>query len=168
MTGAVTARPMPVGMWSPSRQLVAAEGEIEPDERAEHAEDHHQRRGLHAAGHQHADHGADGDARAPAAQDAAVDGALLRMRAHRALRGEDDGGERGGEADLHDLRPVVAEREEGVEEGRHQHDAAADAEQPGDHAGDGADQDQERHQRQELGEIGQGHGRGLRRRDPLP
>ena len=105
----------------------------------------------------------------PAAQDRPVDRALLGVGAHRALRGEDDGGERGGEADLHDLRPVVAEGEEGVEEGRHQHDAAADPEEPGDHPGDGADDDEERDERQELREVGHRHGgRGSGRRGPLP
>ena len=115
-------------------------------------------RRLHPAGDDDADDGADGDARAPAAQDPKSTAPLAAWPRIERMRGEDDGGERGGEADLHDLRPVVAEGEEGVEEGRHQHDAAADAEQPGDDPGEGADDDEERDERQELREVGHGHG----------
>ena len=144
MTGAVIARPMPVGIRSPSRQLVVAEGEVEPDDGAEDAEDRPSAPSVFIPP----------ATMTPTTAPMAMPGPqprrmpkstapLAAWAAHRAERGEDDGRERGREADLHDLRPVVAERGEGVEEGRHQDDAAADAEQAGDHPGEGADGDEQ-------------------------
>jgi len=61
------------------------------------------------------------------------------MRRDRPQRGDDDGRQRGGDADLHQLRAAIAKMAEGVEEGGDKDDAAADAQKAADHAGKGAD-----------------------------
>ncbi len=123
----------------PDAPLRPSEAEIEGDDQRQGAEDRLKHRRAQRGHDQNTEHRADGDAGAPAPQDRPVDSALPVMQEERAQRGHDDRGERCRDADLHQVGPAIAKARERVEEGRDEHDPAADAEKPGDHAREGAD-----------------------------
>ena len=136
----------------------AADGHVEPGAQGEHAEDELERRRPEVGHRDHPRHRARADEGPPGPQHRPFHRALAVMREDRARRGHDDRGERRGEADLHQLRAAVAEVIEGVEERRHQHDPAADAEEPRDNPREGPDREEKRHHRKNRGEIGHGLG----------
>ncbi|MPL79187.1 hypothetical protein SDC9_25062 [bioreactor metagenome] len=157
--GEAHQRPEP-GAEDPARQVIRdppaclAEGHVAGDAEHQHAEDQLQRLRAQLRNDQDAGDRADGDRRRPLLQDRPVDGAAAVVRQHRADRGDDDRGKRGRDADLHQVVRAVAEPGEEVVEGRHQNDAAADAEKPGEDASEGADRHQDQQQRQKRVEMG--------------
>ena len=135
--------------------LGPAEQHVAGDHEHQHRKDQLQLAGAQPRHQPDAGHGAQHDPRRPEPQDLPLHRALAVMRQHRADRGDEDRRQRGRQADLHHVRPAIARRGQDRDEGRHQHDAAADPQQPGQDPGETAGQ-------QQRGQIGQQGSHGHR------
>ncbi len=109
-----------------------AEGEVAGNEKRHDGKDEREPAPAHPACEEATGDDAGDEIRRPAAQERAVHGVPRSMGKGGAERGRNDRRKRGADRKVHPNALVNAERREDMKQHRHDYDAAANAEEPGD------------------------------------